>query len=138
MTTPPFAFGCLTDDIRPEVLTRTLPRIDLGGSEPRSPWCKVSLFSPELADLEGSVLSLDLAVVGPLDDLFDYAGRFCVIENWTTPGSGIGSSNVFGYQPGARVDVFDRFARETIWQTYDNSQTCTTRAVGDVTFWPAT
>jgi len=137
-------FVCLTDDaegIRPEVECRSLPDLTLAPAWERSPWRKLSCFAPELRDLDGSVLFLDLDVViiDNIDCLFAYPGEFCIIENWTQPGRGIGNSSVYRYRAGAHGDVFARFrahAAEVV-RTYPNSQTFLSRSVPELTFWPA-
>ena len=107
-------FLCLTDEpqgIRPEVECRPLPELRLIPEWERSPWRKLSCFAPELEDLAGPVLflDLDLVIIANIDGLFDHPGEFCIIENWTQPGRGIGNSSVFRYRAGAHGDVFARF-----------------------------
>jgi len=42
-------------------------------------------------------MDLDVVVTGGIDDFFDFRpeATYCVIENWTQPGSGIGNTSVF-------------------------------------------
>jgi hypothetical protein len=136
---------CLCDDaagIRPEVECRPLPALDLEPAWERSPWRKLSGFAPELADLEGPVLFLDLdvVIVAPIDELFSHPGEFCIIENWTQRGRGIGNSSVYRYRAGAHQDVFERFRADPAGavRDYPNSQTFLSRHVPELTFWPAT
>jgi hypothetical protein len=137
-------FICLTDDfggIRPEVERRPLPALTLAPEWERSPWRKLSCFAPELQDLDGPVLFLDLDVViiDNIDCFFAYPGEFCIIENWTQPGRGIGNSSVYRYWAGAHQDVFARFCAQTaeVVRSYPNSQTFLSRSVPELTFWPA-
>lgn len=136
-------FICLTDDtagVDPGIECRPLPAIELGGAKPRHGWRKFSVFSPELHDLEGPILflDLDLVVVDRLEPFFSHPGRFCIIENWSQEGSGIGNSSVFRFQAGDYLDVFERFCREAAEavKTYPNSQTFLSRVIEDKTFWP--
>jgi hypothetical protein len=139
----PHRFVCLTDDprgIRPEVECRTLPEIALAGAPPHSGWRKLSCLGPEFDDLTGPILflDLDLVIVASIDCLFDHPGAFCIIENWTQPGRGVGNSSVFRFEAGAHRLVFERFRADpaSIIDSYANEQTYLTQAVGAVTFWP--
>lgn len=140
---PPFRFICLTDDtdgIEQNVECRPLPAIELGGTPPHHGWRKVSAFSPELHDLEGQVLFLDLdmVIVGSLDPFFDFPGRFCIIENWTQRGSGIGNSSVFRFEAGAHLPVFEAFCADaaSIVRAHRIEQAYLSHAVGGMTYWP--
>lgn len=86
-----FRFVCLTDDaegLLPEVEHFPIP--DMGLSEfdwKKGGWAKLSVFKPELYDITGRCLFLDLdsVVTGSLDEMFDYPGDVVVIdssENW--------------------------------------------------------
>ncbi len=137
-------FICLTDHpqgIRPEVECRPLPALALAPEWERSPWRKLSCFAPELGDLDGAVLflDLDLVIIDNLDCFFAYPGEFCIIENWTQPGRGVGNSSVYRYWAGAHRDVFESFCARTaeVVRTYPNSQTFLSRSVPQLTFWPA-
>ena len=135
---------CVTDDgreIRPEVQCRPLPPLTLRPEWERSPWRKLSCFASELQDLEGPVLFLDLdvVIVANIDCLFTYPGEFCIIENWTQPGRGIGNSSVYRYRPGVHREVFERFRADpaAALRDHPNSQTFLSRTVPELTFWPA-
>lgn len=139
----PHRFLCLTDDasgIRPEVECRPLPAIELADARPHSGWRKLSCFGRELDDLEGQVLfcDLDLIVVAGIDGLLTHPGAFCIIENWTQRGRGIGNSSVFRFRAGAHRAVLERFCDDAaqIVRTCPNEQTWLSRSVGQVTFWP--
>jgi hypothetical protein len=140
--TLPHRFVCLTDDpggIRSEVECRPLPAIELADAPPRSGWRKLSCLSPELDDLgEVLFLDLDLVIVASIDALFVHPGAFCIIENWTQPGRGVGNSSVFRFRAGAHRDVLERFRAEPaqIIDSWPNEQTYLSRAVGGVTYWP--
>lgn len=140
---PPFRFICLTDDadgIEQGIECRPLPSIELGGAPPHHGWRKISVFSPALHDLDGRVLFLDLdiVVVAALDPFFEQPGAFCIIENWTQRGSGIGNSSVFRFEAGAHLSVFEKFCRNAaaITRAHPNSQTWLSKAIGEKTYWP--
>ena len=140
----PHRFVCLTDDpdgIRGEVECRPLPAIELADAEEHSGWRKLSCFSADLDDLEGQILflDLDLIVVADIDCLFTHPGSFCIIENWTQPGRGVGNSSVFRFEAGAHRPVLERFCADAarIIRSFPNEQTYLTQSVGEVTFWPA-
>jgi hypothetical protein len=135
-------FICLTDDpggIRPEVDCRALPEIELADAPPHSGWRKLSCLGVELGD-QGQVLflDLDLVIVANIDCLFAHPGAFCIIENWTQRGRGIGNSSVFRFQAGAHRPVLQRFCADAakVIRSWPNEQTYLTRSVGEVTFWP--
>jgi hypothetical protein len=139
----PHRFVCLTDDpagIRPEVECRPLPPIELADAPPHSGWRKLSCLGRELEDLGAQVLflDLDLVIVADIDCLFAHPGRFCIIENWTQKGRGIGNSSVFRFQAGAHRAIPERFCTDAarIIRSFPNEQTYLTQAVGEVTFWP--
>lgn len=144
-TQRPLRFVCFTDDsygLRPEIEALALPPIDLPPSHQWKPWRKVSLWARDLAGLSGDVLFLDLdiVVVGSIDPFFDFRpdATFCVAENWTQPGEGIGNTSVFRLRIGAHPEVFDTLANDpagTI-RDYPNEQTLASRMVAPV-FWPA-
>ncbi len=137
---------CYTDDfsgLNPEIEAYALPPIRIPDRVSRLPWRKVSLWAPELPGLQGDVLfmDLDLVVTGPLDEFFDYQPdkTFCVIENWTQMGSGIGNTSVYRFRVGAHTYIYDTFQKDgegTLAQ-FPNSQTFISRTARDMTFWPA-
>jgi hypothetical protein len=135
---------CLTDDrtgIGDEVECRPLPTLTLAPEWERSPWRKLSCFAPDLADLDGPVLFLDLdvVIVDRIDPLFEHPGDFCIIENWTQRGRGIGNSSVYRYHAGAHQEVFERFRADpaSAVREHPNSQTFLSRNLPALTFWPA-
>lgn len=140
---PPFRFVCLTEDasgIDDEIECRPLPAIELGGAKPHHGWRKISVFSPELHDLDGPILflDLDLVIVDRLEPFFEIDGRFRIIENWPQRGSGIGNSSVFRFNAGDHLSVFEEFCHNAarIVSTHPNSQTWLSRAIPDKTYWP--
>jgi hypothetical protein len=144
-TQRPLTLVCFTDDtngLRREIETHPLPPIELPPSHEWTPWRKVSLWRRNLSGLSGNVLFLDLDVVvtGSIDPFFDYRpeATFCVVENWTRPGQGIGNTSVFRLKVGSHPEVFDGMAADPIAviRNYPNEQTFASRMVPPV-FWPA-
>ncbi len=145
-TKRPLRFVCFTDDaagLLPGIEAQPLPPIDLPAGYEWKPWRKVSLWQERLAGLKGDVLFLDLDVVvtASVDPFFDYrpAETYCVIENWTQPGSGIGNTSVFRLRVGSHPEVYGTFMAdpEATVRNFRNSQTFVSRAISSVAFWPA-
>jgi len=146
--TLPHRFVCFTDDttgIHPFIETRPIPEIPLGSAAIWSGWRKLASLSPQLG-LEGSVLflDLDLVIMDNIDCFFTYEpGKFCIIENWTQMGQGIGNSSIYRYEANAHHDVFEDFARnhEQIYKDVTNEQMYLTWQVAknhEVKYWPET
>jgi hypothetical protein len=145
-TARPTRLVCFTDDpdgIDPEVATFPMPVLTLPGSVARLPWRKIGLWAADLPGLSGDVLFLDLDIVitGSLDDLFDYQpdSTFCVIENWTQRGSGIGNTSCYRFRVGAHSYIHERLCRDPagVTRAHPNSQTYISRTITEKTFWPA-
>jgi hypothetical protein len=143
-TQRPTRLVCFTDDaseIDPDVVVFALPPIAIPERVAWSPWRKISLWQAPLADLEGDVLFMDLDVVitGPLDDFFDYApGAFCIAENWTQPGMGVGNTSVYRWRVGSNTHIFDQFVRdpEAELKAYGIEQRYVSVSVDGIKFWP--
>jgi hypothetical protein len=86
-------------------------------------------------------LDLDLIVTGSIDRLFDYhpESTFCVAENWTQPGDGIGNMSVFRFRIGAHPHIWELFRKDPLKQKrlHRNSQTFVCRNLQTVDFFPA-
>lgn len=144
-TTWTVRFVCFTDDttgIRPEVETRPMPQIRLDEKLGKR-WPKVGLFSPQLADLEGMTLflDLDLVILESLDAFFTHPGRFCIIHEWQDADMGYGNSSVMRFFIGRHPEVLERFysmPHQHWFETYKSKeQNFVSKTVKDVTFWPA-
>ncbi len=142
----PLRFICFTDDARGldagiEVLP--LPHIELPASHAHKAWRKIALTQPNVGGLTGDILFLDLDVVvaGSIDAFFDHApgATYCVIENWTQRGSGIGNTSVFRLTVGAHAEVYDTLMADPAGTVarHPNSQTFQSRTISSRTFWPA-
>ncbi|MGL4396690.1 MAG: hypothetical protein ACRCS9_09145 [Hyphomicrobium sp.] len=145
-TARPTRLVCYTDDMTgldPEIEARPLPPIVLPERVSKKPWRKISLWAPTLPGLEGDVLflDLDLVITGSLDAFFDYQPEktFCVIENWTQMGSGIGNTSVYRFRVGAHAYLYDALQADAdaILGRFPNSQTYISRTIKEKTFWPA-
>lgn len=137
---------CFTDDasgMDSAIEARPLPPISLPERVSKKPWRKISLWAPVLPGLDGDVLflDLDLVITGGLDDFFDYEPQktFCVIQNWTQMGSGIGNTSVYRFRVGAHSYLYDALQSkpEETLSKFPNSQTFISRTVREKTFWPA-
>ena len=145
-TARPLRFVCFTDDtegLRPEIETKPLPPIDLPQTHLWKAWRKISLWAAQVDDLEGDVLflDLDLVVTGSIDGFFDFEPdkTYCVIENWTQMGEGIGNTSVFRLRIGAHREVYDTLMADPAGtvQRFRNSQTFASRTISSMTYWPA-
>ncbi|MEM8855654.1 MAG: hypothetical protein AAGD34_18265 [Pseudomonadota bacterium] len=145
-TARPLRFVCFTDDaagLDPAIEPKPLPPIDLPASHQWKAWRKIALTQKDLGDVTGRFLFIDLDVVvtGTIDDFFDHApdASYCVIENWTQPGSGIGNTSVFRLDVGSHTEVYDTLMAdpEGTVARFPNSQTFQSRTISERTFWPA-
>lgn len=147
-----FRFVCLTDDatgIVPQVETFPIP--DMGLSDfnwKKGGWAKLCVFMPELYDITGRCLFLDLdsIIAPPIDDLFTYPGEVVCIDSsarWKQAGAAgtpVAMSSVFAFTAGAQPELFTRFmadhgaavAKYRIEQSFIQGELGT----GALTFWP--
>jgi len=144
-TQRPTRLVCYTDDpagLAGAIEAHPLPPITLPHRITHEPWRKVSLWAPSLPGAQGDVLflDLDLVVTGGLDDFFDFKPdrTFCVIENWTQVGSGIGNTSVYRFRVGAHTYLYDMLQNQadSVLAKYPNSQTYISRTIKDMTYWP--
>lgn len=150
--TRPHRFVCFTDDatgLEAGIETFPLPPANVPHKpetaewRKKSPWRKVSLFAPKLGDLEGPALFLDLDIIvtGSLDPFFEHPGELCMIENWTTPGIGVGNSSVFRFTVGAHSQVFEKYNADpdALANTLDNEQIYVSKELASkLVYWPET
>lgn len=137
---------CYTDDaagINPDIAVFPMLELALPGMYAKLPWRKIALWAGELPGLSGDVLFLDLDVVvtGSLDSFFDYRPdlSFCVIENWTQMGSGIGNTSCYRFRVGSHPYIFERLRDDPagVLASHPNSQTYISRTISEKAFWPA-
>lgn len=145
-TRRPTELVCLTDDthgLDPQIRALPLPPMTLPGAITNLPWRKLSLWAPTLEGLTGDVLftDLDVVVTGSMDEFFDFEPQrtFCVIENWTQMGSGIGNTSCFRFRVGAHPYIYERMARDPdgVRREFGNEQIYISRTITDMAFWPA-
>ncbi len=140
----PLRFVCFTDDASLEiegVEVFPLPEINLPPRVASTPWRKLSVWRHPLAELSGDVLFLDLDIVitGNLNALFDYRpGEFCVIENWTQKGQGVGNTSVFRFPAGIYTEIYSEFNRdpETVLSSFRIEQQYISARLPQQRFWP--
>jgi hypothetical protein len=136
--TIPFRFVCLTDTadgVDAGIETRPLeidPAI-------KGWWYKLQLFKPQLYDLQGSVLFLDLdvVIVSNIDDLFGYHPEtFCIINDLQE--GKIYNSSVFRFEVGSRTDIWKGFEadKQTIMKRMHGDQDWISETVKDAVLWP--
>jgi len=145
-TARPLRFVCFTDDaseLAAEIEPKPLPPIDLPPSHLWKAWRKISLWQRELGDVTGDVLflDLDLVVTGSIDAFFDFEPQeaYCVIENWTQIGEGIGNTSVFRLRIGSHTEVYDKLMADpqAAVRMTRNGQTFVARTISRMTYWPA-
>lgn len=115
--TPPFSFTCFTDNsagVRPEVRCEPLPPLDVTMPvRTLGVWPKARLWGPELADLKGPVLflDLDLVVVGSLDPFFEWGDPDDVIlsHNPAKPFERLGQTSCFRFPVGKLLPLQQQF-----------------------------
>src|SRR3546814_284220 len=115
--TLPFRFVCFTDDatgIKSGIECLPMPHVPLPEAIKDRPWRKLGTFAPGLGGLEGPTLflDLDLVIIDNIDCFFQHPGDFCIIENWTQLGRGIGNSSVYRYDPAKMGFLYERFRSE--------------------------
>jgi hypothetical protein len=144
-TTRPTRLVCFTDDttgLDAGIETAPLPEITLPEAVAWTPWRKLSLWQSPLHDLEGDILffDLDLVITGPIDEMFDYhPGAFCVAENWTEPGRGVGNTSMYRFNTETMSYIFDDFQKDPdgIVARYGIEQRYISDHIEALRFWPA-
>ena len=133
----PFRFICLTDDeagldkgIEP------MPLPDMGLSPQHlahGGWQKLCLFAPQLYDIEGRTLFLDIdiIIVGALDVFFRKKARLEIIREWRQIGHVLtgkhdlgGNSSVFAFDIGDQAHIYHDFMadKDKAFALYRNEQ----------------
>lgn len=144
-TRRPLRFICFTDDptgIDPAIEIKRMPPFTLPEVMRKHPFRRMFIFQNPLEDVEGHVLhfDLDVLITGNIDDFFDYkpTSTFCVAENWTQPGQGIGNMSVFRFRAGSHPYIYERFMSDPLGQKrkYRNSQTFVCRNISELDFFP--
>lgn len=146
--TVPHRFVCFTDDskgLNDGIETFPLPEIEVPPAADISPWRKLALLGEKLGDLHGQslFLDLDIIIIKNIDCFFAHPGKFCIIENWTQAGQGIGNSSVYRFEIGAHKDVYEAYSAnpQAAVEKEDNEQIYLSKhigAQGDLVYWPET
>lgn len=148
--TIPYRFVCFTDDpegVEPPIECKPLPPITLPDGYEWSAFRKIALFAPQVEDLTGATLFLDLDVViiGNMDCFFTYEAPFCIIHNWLEfrktilrKRPPIGNSSVFRFTIGEQSHVLDDFHAHPLEAIhgYPTEQAYMSDKVNGLTFWP--
>ncbi len=137
-------FICFTDNplgLDRAIETHPLPPINLPDRVEWTPWRKLSFWQDPLAELSGDVLALDLDLIitGSLDDFFSIQpGEYCVIENWTQRGKGIGNTSVYRFPVSRYKHIFDRFNAEPdkVLNEFRIEQQYISHFIPEQVFWP--
>ncbi len=135
---------CFTDnkkDINKNIICKPLPKINLPETISYTPWRKMSVWQNELFNKNQDILflDLDLVITGNLDRFFLFKpGEYCVIENWTQIGKGIGNTSCFKFPVGKYSFIFDEFQNNTldIWKKYHIEQIYLSKKIKEQNFWP--
>lgn len=145
--TPPFRFVCFTDTregVHPDVVCFDLP--EMPGFMPKNTmgkWPKSRLWAPELGNLKGTFLFVDLDVVitDSLDPFFEFGQPEDVIlaRNPAKPFHKLGQTSIYRMPVGALAPLQDLFAQDpqAVADKYRFEQHFVTKnAPNGVTFWP--
>ena len=135
---------CFTDDavgINEHVLIKPFPKMIIPKSNRKYSLKKISVWKYPLEKFLGDVLflDLDLVITGDLDKFFDYKkGEYCVIENWTQKGKGIGNTSCFRFPVKKHSYIFDNFQKngEYIWKKFHIEQVYISKVINKQNYWP--
>ncbi|ALF58745.1 glycosyltransferase [Psychrobacter urativorans] len=130
-----FQMVCLTDDstgIDAAVQCYPIPELNLPSGLPERGWKKLTTFQPDLYDLKGVALFLDIdiVIVANIDGFFTYKAEHddsvVIIRDWKKPWRMIGNSSVYRFNVGMHTypDLLANFERnfETIRQQVRHEQ----------------
>ena len=136
---------CFTDNpkgIDADIITTSIPDINLPKNYIETPWRKLTMWKYPLLDLSGDILflDLDLVITGNIDDLFDYKpGKYCVIENWTQIGKNIGNTSCFRFPSGKYSHIYEKINLHPhkILNNYRIEQVYISKVIPNMVFWPS-
>ncbi len=150
-----FRFVCFTDDsqgIEPEAECHPIPEVRFSDAETDRRWLKLGVFRSDIADLSGPCLFLDLdvVIVGPIDELFEYEPRaFCISHDWWMPHKHliaqltnrpkIGNTSVFRFEAGSMEFALNNFESNSdeLMRQFILEQAYITHAAGNrIRWWP--
>jgi hypothetical protein len=107
-----FQMVCLTDDntgIDPAVQCYPIPELNLPAGLPERGWKKLTTFRPDLYNLKGVALFLDIdiVIVDNIDAFFTYeathADSVVIIRDWKKPWRMVGNSSVYRFKVGQNI-----------------------------------
>ena len=146
-TTPPFRFVAFTDTregVHPDVDCFDLP--EMPGFMPKNTigqWPKSRLWAPELGDLKGPFLfvDLDVTITESLDPFFEFGDPEDVVlaRNVAKPLQKLGQTSIYRMPVGALAPLQDMFAADpqAVADKYRFEQHFVTKnAPNGVKFWP--
>lgn len=133
----PFRFVCLTDNgsgLADGIDILPLP--DMGLSSKRMAnggWQKLCMFMPELYDVKGRVLFLDIDIIitGSLDVFFEGTSPLLIIREWRQLGHLLSfrkfvgcNSSVFVFDIGTQTQIYENFMadKEMAFNNFRNEQ----------------
>ena len=147
--TPPFRFVAFTDTrtgVHPDIDCFDLP--DMPGFMPKNTigqWPKSRLWAPELGDLAGPFLfvDLDVTITGSLDPFFEFGapGDVVVARNVAKPFQKLGQTSIYRMPVGALAPLQAMFAADpqAVADKYRFEQHFVTKnAPNGVKFWTGT
>ncbi len=146
-----FRFVCLTDDAAgfdAGIEALPLPVIGLAAQDwfTKAVWPKLAIYQRDLFGLKGRCLfiDLDMAVVGPMDEFFDYAGGFVSVDigdNWR-PGGGNASpevgTSIFAFDLDGETAIRQRFLADPAgaMARFENEQQFVGATASRMSYWP--
>lgn len=139
----PHKFFCYTDD--PDGLRDDIEIVKIE-DKLHGWWNKLLLFQKEIPGVVGKTLYLDLDViiVNPIDELFQFDENFVIIEDWMytvqrrRPTTTVYNSSVFVFEVGGNQHVWDNFNKDRKQVLRDNpgDQDFITKQIPDAAFFP--
>lgn len=104
-----FIMVCLTDDstgIDSAIRCYPIPELNLPANLPERGWKKLTTFKPQLYDLKGTALFLDIdiVIVDNIDCFFTHKAQHddsvMIIRDWKKPWRMVGNSSVYRFKVG--------------------------------------
>lgn len=144
----PFKFYCITDDtdnIRSEVLCRDIPDFEVPETA-RGPWRKLLMFKPQLFDIRGKTmfLDLDVVIIGGLDRFFSYSDKFAVRHEFDRrkENDTFGNTSMYVFEAGSYPQLYKNYlhnqeaVHKQFWTAEQEYVTRTLYSQGELDFFP--
>ncbi len=143
-----FRFICLTDDptgLDDGIEVFPIPDMNLPAARiARGGWPKLCVFAPELYDIQGRVLFLDVDIVvtGGLDVFFEpnKEGGLRIIREWLPKLQPFGgNSSVFAFEVGSQQQIYEAFMADqrAAFAAYRNEQRFLSAHARGLDYWPS-